>query len=134
MPAKIAAIAVAVLAPAYYLYEVLTPEPAPVAAATAELVDRQREALEQHWRDLQRVCRIRDVNRGTAGFQFVKVVRLVSGELCVHFSRANAFGAAVGERWLLPHKGEPQRTRSCDGLPGRDRTAHLIRDLANCPG
>ncbi len=129
-PAKIAALALGVLAPGYYIYSVHDDDDAPVVVASGG------EQEVQHQEDLHRVCRVREANRAAANFQIVKVVRLPEGDLCVHFSRANAVGSSVGERWLVPSpdKGQPKRTKTCDGLPGPDRTAFVARDLSRCPG
>jgi len=136
-PAIVAAGVLVGLGAAYGGFAVLRGlTPPPPAEATAE----QKQALEQertdHDEDVRRVCLMRQTQRAPESFQIVKVVRLEGGELCVHFTIPNTMGSVVAERWTIP-TGEnvrPQRTTSCDGLIGKERTAAVARSLGRCPG
>lgn len=131
---KLLLVLVACMVPAYFVMAALK-KPPPPPEQTAE--EKEAAVIEQRQfeADLSLVCTLRQANKAPESLKLVKVVRLASGELCVHYTSVNSFGSAVSERWTVPpvERGRPQRTSSCDGLPGKEQTAAISRNLGRCP-
>lgn len=131
---KVLLVLVACMVPAYFVMAALKKPPPPPAQTHEE-----KQAIESEQRqfeaDLSRVCALRQSHKSPESLKLVKVVRLSGGELCVHYTSVNSFGSAVSERWAIPaDQGKPQRTSTCDGLPGKEQTAAISRGLGRCPG
>ncbi len=122
------------MVPAYFVMAALK-KPPPRPEQTAE----EKQAIEAEQRrfeaDLGLVCALRQSHKSAESLKLVKVVRMASGELCVHYTSVNSFGSAVGERMIVPpaDRGRPQRTSTCDGVPGKEQTAAITRGLSRCP-
>ena len=132
---KVLIVVIACMVPAYFVMAALKKPPAPPAQT-----DEQKQAIEaeqaRYQADLAAVCAFRQAHKSPESIKLVKVVRMASGELCVHYTSVNSFGSAVGERLIVPPLalGKPQRTSTCDGVAGKEQTAAISRGLANCPG
>lgn len=126
---------IACMVPAYFVMAALKKPPPPPEKTPEERQAIQNEQ-QQFEADLSRVCTLRQAHKAPESVKLVKVVRLVSGELCVHYTSLNSFGSAVSERWTVPlsDQGKPQKTSTCDGLPGKEQTAAITRGLSRCPG
>jgi hypothetical protein len=133
MPLKILACVGALGGGAWYLSNTALKPAPPAAPLTSEKIEASEQEARDHASDLQRLCALRQTSRSADSFRLVKAVREPDGKLCVHYTVNNAMGSAVGERWSVPPgEGAPRKTASCDNLAGRDRTALLIRTLAQC--
>lgn len=122
------------MVPAYFVMAALKKPPPP-----PEQTPEERQAILNEQRqfeaDLSLVCALRQSHKAPDSLKLVKVVRKAGGELCVHYTSVNSFGSAVSERWTVPppDQGKPQRTTTCDGVPGKEQTAAISRGLNRCP-
>ena len=133
MPLTVLSIAALLGASAWYLSKTALKPAPPPAPLTAEKIQAGEQDAQDHAHDLLRLCGLRQASRSSDTFKVVKAVREPDGRLCVHYTVNNAMGSTIGERWSVPKgEGTPQKIASCDNLAGRDRTAPLIRGLAQC--